>query len=227
MISSTDTLTASSDAPTTAAQQSTLTSSAASITVSSDVPSATSSSVTPTTSSSVPPTTSSNVPPTTQPKPSSSTSSAAASQPTSPQVDQQTYLDLHNNLRSQVGMPDLQWSDDLAAKAQSYAEQCQLKHSDGALGPVGENLAAATGSFDALQAVELFVQDQFAFNPIQLNLNHYTQVIWRSTTQLGCGMATCGNIFPGDGDATYHVCLYDPVGNIVGEETLVHTVFVC
>ncbi|TBU33115.1 CAP domain-containing protein, partial [Dichomitus squalens] len=137
------------------------------------------------------------------------------------------YLDLHNVLRNQVGAPDLQWSDDLAAKAQSYAEQCELKHSDGALGPFGENLAAATGLFDALRAVELFVQDQATFNRAQLKLTHYTQVIWRSTTQLGCGVATCGNIFPGDGDATYHVCLYDPVGNVVGEETLVHSVFVC
>ena len=86
----------------------------------------------------------------------------AAPQPTSPQVDKQTYLGQHNLWRKMFGAPDLQWSDDLAAKAQGYAEQCVLRHSDGALGPVGENLAAATGSFDASTAVQLFVQDRSA-----------------------------------------------------------------
>ena len=85
-----------------------------------------------------------------------------ASQPTSGpvSVDKQVYLDAHNAVRAQFGASPLAWSDDLQAKAQGYADQCQLKHSDGALGDVGENLAAATGSFNEVQAVTLFTQDK-------------------------------------------------------------------
>ena len=47
-------------------------------------------------------------------------------------------------------------------------------------------------------------------------------MVWKSTTQLGCGVALCDNVFPkGSGPATYHVCLYDPVGNVIGEEKYV------
>ncbi|KAI1796167.1 CAP domain-containing protein [Ganoderma leucocontextum] len=195
LTSSTDSLTSTGDAPTITPGQRATTSDVASVT-------------------------SSDVPPPSQT--SSSSSSTAPSQPTTtpPTVDKQTYLDQHNQWRAKAGAADLQWSDDLAAKAQSYAEQCQLKHSNGALGQVGENLVAATGSFDADDAMTLFVQDRRNFDPADLNLSHFTQVIWSSTSQLGCGVATCNGIFPDRGDATYHVCLYDPVGNVVGEEML-------
>ncbi len=50
-------------------------------------------------------------------------------------------------------------------------------------------------------------------------MSHFTQVVWKSTTQLGCGIALCPGLFGNrQGPATYHVCLYDPVGNVVGEE---------
>ena len=75
-------------------------------------------------------------------------------------MDQDAYLLQHNVVRLSFGSPALQWSDELQAKAQDYAEACQLRHSDGAIGPFGEALAAATGHFDAVQAVELFLQDR-------------------------------------------------------------------
>ena len=74
-------------------------------------------------------------------------------------MDQTAYLNQHNFARTLFGTPDLSWSDELQAKAQDYAENCQLKHSDGALGPFGEALAAATGTFTASSAVQLFLQD--------------------------------------------------------------------
>ncbi|KAI0660773.1 CAP domain-containing protein [Cubamyces menziesii] len=148
-----------------------------------------------------------------------SSSSDAPSPSSSPITDDQAYLDLHNIVRNLVNAPPLTWSDDLASKAQSYAARCKLKHSDGANGPVGENLVAATGAFDVNSAVKLFVQDASQFHTVPFTFSHFTQVIWKSTTQLGCGSALCDNIFPDqDGKATYHVCLYDPVGNVVGQE---------
>ena len=50
-------------------------------------------------------------------------------------------------------------------------------------------------------------------------------MIWKSTTKLGCGVATCNGLFgPDNGPATYHVCLYDPVGNVIGQEEYVYHV---
>jgi len=112
-----------------------------------------------------------------------------------------------------AGSPPLTWSEGLASSAASYASQCRFAHSGGSLGPVGENLAAGTGYFPASAAVALFSSDQP--DPAH-QFTHYTQVVWKSTTQLGCGVAFCSGIF--DKPATYHVCLYDPVGNVVGEQ---------
>ena len=39
---------------------------------------------------------------------------------------------------------------------------------------------------------------------------HYAQVVWRSTTTMGCGIAT-------DGHYDYVVCRYEPAGNVMGE----------
>jgi hypothetical protein len=36
---------------------------------------------------------------------------------------------------------------------------------------------------------------------------HYTQIIWRNTTEVGCGMATCSN------GSEIWVCNYNPPGN--------------
>ena len=41
---------------------------------------------------------------------------------------------------------------------------------------------------------------------------HYTQMVWRTTTQVGCGMAIC----PDKGQIW--VCNYNPAGNWVGEK---------
>jgi len=113
----------------------------------------------------------------------------------------------------------LTWSSDLQAKAQSYANSCRFEHSDGALGPVGENLVAGTGTFTVNAAIQQFQADASQFNLAQPTFSHFTQMVWKSSTQLGCAAALCSNIFSGFGVATYHVCLYNPVGNVVGQES--------
>ena len=81
--------------------------------------------------------------------------------------DISAYLSAHNNVRSQHRVSPLTWSNDLATKAQSWANGCVFQHSGGKLGPYGgesrivmpcngpcrsrravlaENLAAGTGS---------------------------------------------------------------------------------
>ena len=39
---------------------------------------------------------------------------------------------------------------------------------------------------------------------------HYTQIVWRKSQRLGCGMASCG-------DTEVWVCNYDPPGNFLGQ----------
>ena len=42
--------------------------------------------------------------------------------------------------------------------------------------------------------------------------------MWKGTTQVGCAVATCNNIFPAKyGPAKYYVCEYYPQGNIIGQ----------
>ncbi|KAM0899056.1 hypothetical protein ACQ4PT_021543 [Festuca glaucescens] len=40
---------------------------------------------------------------------------------------------------------------------------------------------------------------------------HYTQIVWRGTTKVGCAMASCAG-----GKGTIAVCKYNPPGNYVG-----------
>jgi pathogenesis-related protein 1 len=147
----------------------------------------------------------------------------------------------HNAVRAGVSnplpstpIPPLTWSESLAATAQAYAEQlasggCNLAHS-GAAG-LGENLAYYSGQMaTAEQAVDgwaseadcwtygKFMQgDACNQTCIQQHFSngcgHYTQVVWRNTTQVGCGVADC----PGVQHQEIWVCNYSPPGNYVGQ----------
>ncbi|KAJ3483944.1 hypothetical protein NLI96_g5977 [Meripilus lineatus] len=130
-----------------------------------------------------------------------------------------TYLYAHNLVRVEHGASPLTWSSELAEVAQTWANRCEFRHSNGEVGPYGENLAAGAGRFTAQRAVELFVNERY--DPSNPTFSHFTQVVWKSTTQLGCAVSLCDGIFDAKyGKATYHVCMYNPVGNVVGEMQL-------
>ena len=47
---------------------------------------------------------------------------------------------------------------------------------------------------------------------------HYTQVVWRSTTSVGCAIQRCATGSPFGGSTWFFaVCNYVPPGNFVGE----------
>lgn len=132
-------------------------------------------------------------------------------------------LTAHNSYRSAVGVPPLSWSDSLANDARSWANQLAAS---GAFNHAqntgqGENLArGTTGAYSAKALVDLWGSEkQFfkmgTFPDVSttgdwMKVGHYTQMVWRNTTQVGCGLAT------GGGNDTL-VCRYSPPGNFIGQ----------
>jgi hypothetical protein len=128
----------------------------------------------------------------------------------------------HNAARCAAGaspeIPPLAWSSSLAAVAQAYAEVlagqgCDLVHSGG---PYGENLFAGTGSYPPDFVVDAWMSEADCFTYTTFpeccscTCGHLTQVLWRESTTLGCGVASCGG-------GEVWVCNYDPPGNYLGE----------
>ncbi|MBU6449776.1 MAG: CAP family protein [Rhodospirillales bacterium] len=129
-------------------------------------------------------------------------------------------LAAHNQYRSALGLPPLHWSTSLAERAQRWAEHLaaigQLVHSGS-----GQNLAmAAAGTQSLTQLVQLWGNEQANFTDgvfpdisttgNWMDAGHYSQMIWRSTTKVGCGLAE------NDGNDVL-VCDYSPPGNVMGE----------
>ena len=125
--------------------------------------------------------------------------------------DAETLLAAHNAARAKYCVPELTWSAEVAASAQQWAEGCSMSHSSGS--GYGENLAWGT-DVSAQSAVDMWSGEASSYdysNPgFSMSAGHFTQVIWRGTTQLGCGSATCNG-------ETFWVCRYSPPGNYEGE----------
>lgn len=141
-------------------------------------------------------------------------------QPCAGQSSPQDYISAHNSPRGQVGVGVVTWNATVATQAQNYANQrkgdCALTHSTGT--PYGENLAkGSSSSFTGVTAVNLWAAEKPYYD---YNANcctggkqclHYTQVVWRDSTQIGCARVQCNNGW------YYVVCNYYPPGNWEGE----------
>ncbi|KAJ3737036.1 PR-1-like protein [Lentinula guzmanii] len=154
---------------------------------------------------------------------SSSSSSASASSGSNgsgaSDSDVQEYLSAHNTVRAQHGASALTWSNDAATKAQQWADNCVFQHSGGTLGPFGENLAAGTGSgYGIAQAIDSWSSEASQYDPNNPVASHFTQMVWKATTEVGCAVASCSGIFAASfGLASFYVCEYSPQGNVIGE----------
>ena len=176
----------------------------------------TSTSVTPTTTTPEPATTTTAEPVTTAEPTTTSTTAAAAATTTAAASDFQTsMLNEHNIKRAlHANTPDLTWSETLAAYAQNYADNydCSgtLTHSGG---EYGENLALGYGTTGAVDGWYDEISSYDYSNPgFSEATGHFTQVVWASTSQVGCGIKTCGDVW---GD--YIICSYEDAGNVIGE----------
>lgn len=135
----------------------------------------------------------------------------------------------HNLWRAEVGVGKLTYSNELAASAQAWAERlkaernCNMQHSQG---KTGENLYWASAwsngpaqDVKSPDVVNAWAEEKRNYDysnnrctPGQV-CGHYTQVVWRDTKEVGCGMAVCDS--PKN---QVWVCQYLPAGNWVGQK---------
>ncbi|CAN6170808.1 unnamed protein product [Urochloa humidicola] len=150
---------------------------------------------------------------------------AAVVTPCVAQNEPQDFLDLHNAARAEVGVGEVSWDDNVAAFAQSYAAQradeCALQHSGGGPNQYGENIfmGPAGQDWSAADAVGLWVAEKQWYDhdsnscsaPEDQTCLHYTQVVWRDSTTIGCARVACNN------GGVFITCNYNPLGNFAGQ----------
>jgi hypothetical protein len=136
-------------------------------------------------------------------------------------------LSAHNRVRAEAGVPPLRWDPALAAAAASYgptlASIRRLEHSPRGSRPgQRENLAMGTsGRYSVDDMIGSWADERRYFRPgifpnvsttgNWLDVSHYTTMIWRTTTSVGCA------VHKGPG-WDYLICRYSPPGNIDGKQ---------
>lgn len=139
--------------------------------------------------------------------------------------DARQIVALHNRIRAEVGVGPVRWSEDLAAFAQQWADhlastRCGMEHrprSGRWQQEYGENLFIGTaGHYGTSDAVTAWAGEKCNYRggAIQASrfadIGHYTQMVWRDTTRIGCATAECNSWL-------IVVCNYDPRGNYLGQ----------
>ncbi|KAK6188957.1 hypothetical protein SNE40_005026 [Patella caerulea] len=129
----------------------------------------------------------------------------------------QLLLDSHNQYRAELRAADmyaLKWNTQLADESLNWAKQCQWGHQ---MKGRGENLAMISGTGLTLQMLIDYGLKGWYDEKNQWDGKdcmptgscHYTQMIWSTTTEVGCAAHVCPDMY-------YLVCFYSPPGNIRG-----------
>ncbi|WWC73563.1 uncharacterized protein I206_107535 [Kwoniella pini CBS 10737] len=132
-------------------------------------------------------------------------------------ADAELLVKLHNDFRAQYGAGPITWSDTLANYAKSHATACNMKHTNG---PYGENLAAgAGGGYSITDGFDSWANEASQYDPSNPQYSHFTQVVWKATTEIGCAAVSCadGTIFDIGTESLYIMCEYNPPGNVIGQ----------
>ncbi|MBW0492635.1 hypothetical protein O181_032350 [Austropuccinia psidii MF-1] len=127
------------------------------------------------------------------------------------------WLNIHNKVRKFYNVGNLVWNETLAKGAAEYAEKCDFVHSGGDL---GEDLAVGQTSIDEVVSEWVLGQHECAgYDPANIEISHFTQVVWKDTLQLGCWRKMCPTVGhePEMKNVYYWICRYGPCGNVGGE----------
>ena len=131
-------------------------------------------------------------------------------------------LDRHNLYRAKHQAPNLERLAALETIAQSYSEKLvtlgYLVHSNNTLNGnyIGENLYFGyNAGYLGTKPVDAWYDEikdyDFAKSEFTSGTGHFTQVVWKNSKQVGCGVA-CSNK-----DYCYVTCNYYPGGNYLGQ----------
>ena len=136
----------------------------------------------------------------------------------------------HNRERLTLGLPQLQWDEALAKRAKAWADHLaatgKFEHSPNIPGqPLeGENIWGGTsGVYFPEDMVGLWIAEKAYFiegvfpansttGRVQ-DVSHYTQLVWRRTGAVGCGISQ-------KGEEEIMVCRYSEPGNRRGIDPL-------
>lgn len=138
----------------------------------------------------------------------------------------QRVLSAHNRERLKLGLQPLRWNPALAQSAQRWADYLastgRFEHApENRTAPEGENIWAGTKGYYAPEAmVDAWVREKryfkygvFPDNSTTGNVEdvgHYTQLVWRATSDVGCAEAASAS-------EDILVCRYAEAGNYIGE----------
>ena len=138
-------------------------------------------------------------------------------------------LSTHNREREAKGIAPLKWSDKLAADALAHAQwmaRTGTFEPSTTRGNQGENLWMGRRDLYPYFVMSLSwigEKRNYVHAPSPDNsgtgnsgdVSHYTQVIWSTTTEIGCGLASSAT-------HDYFACRYSPPGNIPGRYAYDH-----
>lgn len=141
----------------------------------------------------------------------------AATPPPVPTVFKKAHAK-HNLFRQKHHSPPLIWNKTLQAAASHWLQRCVFEHDPDRRW--GENLYLSqftpytNVSSHAASATQLWYNEVKSYDYNEPKYNHFTQVVWKSTKQLGCSSKYCW-IYGGK-----HIiisCKYYPPGNYIGQ----------
>lgn len=132
-------------------------------------------------------------------------------------------ISAHNELRQKFNVPPLIWDDGLAASAQEWANKIAasgvLPPARRSMSSIGQNVFWGTADqWPPKDVLEVWEAESKNYDRTTdtcapgKKCMHFTQVVWSSTTKLGCGKARSA-----DGQTDFFVCYYDPAGNYAGQ----------
>jgi pathogenesis-related protein 1 len=152
-----------------------------------------------------------------------------------PSASELAWLTPMNAARAMVGEAPLHWDPIAAQVALAYANQCNYAHNPnagaqykalGGSGGLGENIAAGAPSQTVAGAVSSWVSELASYDHATnqcaagKECGHYTQIVWSTTTGVGCAQASCTTNSPfgtfANGVWDFEVCDFSPPGNING-----------
>jgi uncharacterized protein YkwD len=128
-----------------------------------------------------------------------------------------TAINTHNKYRNLHQVGNVTWNSSIANHSQAWVNNCKFGHDP--TGKYGENIYASWGYSPkkdfTKEAIKLWYDEVKYYNFSRPGFSgktgHFTQVVWKNTKQIGCGVRKCP-----DGMVLIS-CQYNPPGNYLGQ----------